>query len=127
MNINKHNQAFETLEKHLNRLKVSTGVNIIYNLYGIYTLIDSPIIFAYINMGSNSKRTIYVGGLAEEVDEKILNAAFIPFGDVVDIQIPLDYETEKHRGFAFIEFENAEDAAAAIDNMVYFFASKLYV
>ncbi|KAK9743632.1 RNA recognition motif [Popillia japonica] len=29
----------------------------------------------------------------------------------------LYYETEKHRGFAFIEFENAEDAAAAIDNM----------
>ncbi|KAB0796227.1 hypothetical protein PPYR_10288 [Photinus pyralis] len=68
-------------------------------------------------MGTNNKRTIYVGGLAEEVDEKILNAAFIPFGDVVDIQIPLDYETEKHRGFAFIEFECAEDAAAAIDNM----------
>ncbi|CAG9782739.1 unnamed protein product [Diatraea saccharalis] len=65
----------------------------------------------------NSKRTIYVGGLAEEVDEKILNAAFVPFGDLVDVQIPLDYETEKHRGFAFIEFENSEDAAAAIDNM----------
>ncbi|KAF9406325.1 hypothetical protein HW555_013260 [Spodoptera exigua] len=65
----------------------------------------------------NSKRTIYVGGLAEEVDEKVLNAAFVPFGDLVDVQIPLDYETEKHRGFAFIEFENAEDAAAAIDNM----------
>ncbi|KAF5270004.1 hypothetical protein FQR65_LT05803 [Abscondita terminalis] len=68
-------------------------------------------------MGTNNKRTIYVGGLAEEVDEKTLNAAFIPFGDVVDIQIPLDYETEKHRGFAFVEFETAEDAAAAIDNM----------
>ncbi|KAI8430261.1 hypothetical protein MSG28_000595 [Choristoneura fumiferana] len=65
----------------------------------------------------NSKRTIYVGGLAEEVNEKVLNAAFVPFGDLVDVQIPLDYETEKHRGFAFIEFENAEDAAAAIDNM----------
>ena len=25
---------------------------------------------------------------------------------------------EKHRGFAFVEFELAEDAAAAIDNMV---------
>lgn len=77
------------------------------------------------------------GGLAEEVDEKVLHAAFIPFGDLVDIQIPLDYETgetlssvsnpdvnctvsvrynnvsfapfsEKHRGFAFIEFELAE-------------------
>lgn len=69
-------------------------------------------------MSTNSKRTIYVGGLAEEVDEKVLNAAFIPFGDIVDVQIPVDYETEKHRGFAFIEFESAEDAAAAIDNMV---------
>lgn len=68
-------------------------------------------------MTTNNKRTIYVGGLADEVDEKVLNAAFIPFGDVVDVQIPLDYESEKHRGFAFIEFESAEDAAAAIDNM----------
>lgn len=68
----------------------------------------------------NSKRTIYVGGLGDEVDEKVLNAAFVPFGDLIDVQIPLDYETEKHRGFAFIEFENAEDAAAAIDNMVSF-------
>lgn len=33
------------------------------------------------------------GGLAEEVDEKVLHAAFIPFGDITDIQIPLDYET----------------------------------
>lgn len=56
--------------------------------------------------------------MAEEVDEKVLHAAFIPFGEIVDVQIPLDYESEKHRGFAFIEFEAAEDAAAAIDNMV---------
>uniref|UniRef100_V5HJA9 Peptidyl-prolyl cis-trans isomerase E n=1 Tax=Ixodes ricinus TaxID=34613 RepID=V5HJA9_IXORI len=68
-------------------------------------------------MASSSKRIVYVGGLAEEVDEKVLHAAFIPFGDVVDVQIPLDYETEKHRGFAFVEFEQAEDAVAAIDNM----------
>lgn len=61
---------------------------------------------------------MFKGGLAEEVDEKVLHAAFIPFGDLVDVQIPLDYETEKHRGFAFVEFESAEDAAAAIDNMV---------
>lgn len=84
------------------------------------------------------------GGLAEEVDEKVLHAAFIPFGDIIDIQIPLDYETgkvgpfplfhlnvpsswmdfsswllcptfsEKHRGFAFIEFELAEVCAAEI-------------
>ncbi|XP_071837054.1 peptidyl-prolyl cis-trans isomerase E-like [Apostichopus japonicus] len=65
----------------------------------------------------NSKRIVYVGGLTEEVEEKTLHAAFIPFGDILDIQIPLDYETEQHRGFAFVEFELAADAAAAIDNM----------
>ncbi|XP_005108744.1 peptidyl-prolyl cis-trans isomerase E [Aplysia californica] len=66
---------------------------------------------------STNKRLVYVGGCAEETDEKILHAAFIPFGEIVDIQMPLDYETEKHRGFAFVEFESAEDAAHAIDNM----------
>ena len=64
-----------------------------------------------------NKRVVYVGGLAEEVDEKVLQAAFIPFGDIVDISIPLDYTTQKHRGFAFVEFELTEDAAAAMDNM----------
>lgn len=64
------------------------------------------------------KRTIYVGGLADDVTEKLINDAFIPFGDIADIQMPVDYESQKHRGFAFIEYESAEDAAAAIDNMV---------
>ena len=39
------------------------------------------------------KLCLLLGGLAEEVDEKILQAAFIPFGDIIDINIPLDYET----------------------------------
>lgn len=36
---------------------------------------------------------VCTGGLAEDVDEKILNAAFIPFGDISDIQLPLDFAT----------------------------------
>lgn len=70
---------------------------------------------------SSEKRTVYVGGLADEVTEKLINAAFIPFGDIVDIQMPIDYESQKHRGFAFIEYETAEDAAASIDNMVIYY------
>ncbi|KAF8371826.1 cyn-13, partial [Pristionchus pacificus] len=69
------------------------------------------------NFPHNKKRTLYVGGFAEEVNEKVLMGAFIPFGDVVAISIPMDYETGTHRGFGFVEFELPEDAAAAIDNM----------
>lgn len=32
----------------------------------------------------------------------MVHASFIPFGDIVDINLPIDYETEKHRGFAFV-------------------------
>lgn len=73
------------------------------------------IIYSTINPNNG---LLFTGGLADEVDEKVLNNVFLPFGDILDVQIPLDYESEKHRGFAFIEFESAEDAAAAIDNMV---------
>ncbi len=66
---------------------------------------------------NNKKKTVYVGGLAEEVDEGVLRAAFVPFGDLTEVQVPVDYKTEKHRGFAFVEFESQEDAKAAIDNM----------
>lgn len=67
---------------------------------------------------SNDKRTVYVGGISDEVNEQLIRDAFIPFGDIVDVQMPIEYESQKHRGFAFVEYENAEDASAAIDNMV---------
>ncbi|RLN42767.1 peptidyl-prolyl cis-trans isomerase E [Panicum miliaceum] len=63
------------------------------------------------------KNTLYVGGLAEEVDEKILHAAFVPFGEVKDVKTPLDQSTQKHRSFGFVTFLEREDAAAAMDNM----------
>ena len=58
--------------------------------------------------GTNKKTTLYVGGLEENVNEAILHSAFIPFGDIKDVNIPLDNTTGKHRGFGFVEYENAE-------------------
>merc|ERR1711934_790151 len=66
---------------------------------------------------NQDKRTLYVGGLEENVDEPILQSAFIPFGDIVDVNIPIEQTTQKHRGFGFITFEEREDAKAAIENM----------
>ena len=37
--------------------------------------------------------TVCVGGLAEEVNEKLLHSAFIVFGDITDVSIPLDTQS----------------------------------
>ena len=58
--------------------------------------------------GSNKKTTLYVGGLEETVNEATLHSAFIPFGDIKDVNIPLDNTTGKHRGFGFVEYEATE-------------------
>ena len=64
-----------------------------------------------------TKRTLYVGGLGDKVDVELLRAAFIPFGDLKDVNIPVDFATGKHRGFGFVEYEEKEDAKEALDNM----------
>lgn len=54
------------------------------------------------------------------VNVSSLHAAFIPFGDIVDISLPKPESpssTETHRGFGYVEFEDPADAAEAIDNM----------
>ena len=64
--------------------------------------------------------TIYVGGLENAVTEKLLENAFLPFGEIVDVTLPkpdLPSSKEPHRGFGYIEFEVAGDAKEAIDNM----------
>lgn len=80
-------------------------------------------------MAENTERFIlYVGGLSEEVDQKVMLAAFIPFGEVKSIELPIDlanriyiiiivFIIEKHKGFGFVEYEEYEDCLHAIDNM----------
>ena len=64
------------------------------------------------------KKVLYVGGIEDSVSQEVLFAAFIPFGDIKEVSIPRDYSTDaKAKGFAFIEFEEEEDAAQAMFNM----------
>jgi peptidyl-prolyl isomerase E (cyclophilin E) len=65
----------------------------------------------------NPKTTVYCGGLADEVTQQIVHSAFIPFGEIKELSLPLDMASGKHKGFCFIEYEEREDAAAAMDNM----------
>lgn len=46
-----------------------------------------------------------------------LSALCTPFGTVVNVSVPRDVVSGKHRGFCFVEFSSAEDCAACIDNL----------
>ncbi|KAJ6441966.1 peptidyl prolyl cis-trans isomerase cyclophilin [Purpureocillium lavendulum] len=66
------------------------------------------------------KATVFVGGLAPMVTNSQVMDAFIPFGEIVEVQLPKPdsrNSTDAHRGFAYVEYEDAEDAKEAIDNM----------
>lgn len=69
---------------------------------------------------SRLKSTVYVAGLDNVVNDKILADAFLPFGEIVDVTLPkpdLPSSKDPHRGFGYIEFEVPGDAKEAIDNM----------
>ncbi|KAJ0167840.1 Peptidyl-prolyl cis-trans isomerase E [Colletotrichum tanaceti] len=66
------------------------------------------------------KATVFVGGLASIVTASNVHDAFIPFGEIADVSLPKNDKpnsTDPHRGFAYVEYEDAEDAKEAIDNM----------
>ncbi|KAF4667089.1 hypothetical protein FOL47_003740 [Perkinsus chesapeaki] len=62
-------------------------------------------------------RTVYVGGLEEQVDKTVIMAAFQTFGEIKKVELPIERGTSKHRGFAFVEFYEEGDAKDAVDNM----------
>jgi RNA recognition motif-containing protein len=69
---------------------------------------------------SRWKATIHVAGLAPQVTVTNIHDAFIPFGEIADVTLPKNDNpnaTEPHRGFAYVEFEDADDVKEAIDNM----------
>ncbi|KAJ2726336.1 hypothetical protein GGI07_000648 [Coemansia sp. Benny D115] len=70
-------------------------------------------------MDTQNKKLLFINGLDHQVTSDILQAAFIPFGEIAQITMPPDpsSSTNPHRGFALLEFEDPEDALAAIDNM----------
>ncbi|KAJ6596923.1 RNA-binding domain-containing protein [Mycena vulgaris] len=75
--------------------------------------------------GSKSKKTVFVGGVGEEVDEATIYEHFSTFGDIIEVQLPSCRDLTphcrpveaKHRGFAFVTYGSAADAQDAIDNM----------
>lgn len=57
---------------------------------------------------------IYVGNLAFSMTEDSIKELFEKFGKVVSVKIIKDRDTERSKGFGFVEMENKEEGEAAI-------------
>ncbi|KAK8652644.1 hypothetical protein V6N13_126671 [Hibiscus sabdariffa] len=65
-------------------------------------------------MSGNSSCSVYIGNLDERVSDRVLYEILIQAGRVVGLYIPRDKETEKPKGFAFVEYENEDVADYAV-------------
>ena len=61
--------------------------------------------------------TIYVGNLSFQAEREDLLDLFGPYGAVTQCSLPLDRETGRKRGFAFVELADAAAEQKAIDDL----------
>jgi RNA recognition motif-containing protein len=61
----------------------------------------------------SKERTVFVKNLVYEVTEDQVKEAFSPFGTIVSVRLPRD-AAGMGKGFAFVEYENAQQAIAAL-------------
>ena len=64
-----------------------------------------------------SQTKLFVGGLDWSIRGKELADIFAVCGEVMFARVKLDKDTKKSRGFGFVEFANASDAAKALKEM----------
>lgn len=62
-------------------------------------------------------KKLYVGNLTYNVNESDLEALFAPYGSVQSAQVIVDRETNRSKGFAFVEMSTDAEAQAAIDGL----------
>lgn len=60
---------------------------------------------------------IYVGNLSFRATEDDVRNAFSAHGEVSSVNIIMDRETGRSRGFAFVEMPNSDEASSAIESI----------
>ena len=60
---------------------------------------------------------LFVGGISWNLYSEDLKEAFAEFGEVLSANIIKDRETQKSRGFGFVEYGTVEEATAAKEAM----------
>jgi RNA recognition motif-containing protein len=63
----------------------------------------------------NLSMNIYVGNLSFGTHDEELREVFAEFGDVASAKVVIDRETDRSRGFGFVEMDNDDEGKAAIE------------
>ena len=64
-----------------------------------------------------SQNKLYVGNLSWNSTEDDVNDAFSDYGTVTSVNLIMDRETGRPRGFGFVEMSSDAEASAAIDGL----------
>ncbi|XP_061126217.1 RNA-binding protein 39b [Syngnathus typhle] len=67
--------------------------------------------------GSAGPMRLYVGSLHFNITEEMLRGIFEPFGRIEGIQLMMDSETGRSKGYGFISFADAECAKKALEQL----------
>ncbi len=67
-----------------------------------------------VDLAEDPVKKLFVGNLPFTCTEDRVREIFQEFGEIQAVTIPLDRESGKSRGFAFVEMTNDEDAEKAI-------------
>ena len=61
--------------------------------------------------------TIFIGNLSFDAEQEDITGLISTYGEVKSCKIPLDRESGRKRGFAFVEMTNEADEQKAIDDL----------
>jgi len=61
--------------------------------------------------------TIFIGNLSFDAEQEDITGLISTYGEVKSCNIPLDRESGRKRGFAFVEMTNEADEQKAIDDL----------
>jgi cold-inducible RNA-binding protein len=83
-------------------------------------LLDPESILRVVKLSFRSSivgKKLYVGNLTYNVNESDLEALFTPFGSVQSAQVIVDRDTNRSKGFGFVEMGSDAEAQAAIQGL----------
>ena len=79
--------------------------------------VSAAVIVGYFAAFCGCDCSIYVGSINFDIREDTVKQAFLPFGPMKSINLAFDHLANKHKGYAFIEYDIPEAAFLAIDQM----------